>query len=157
MAETLCNNKLEATSKQTLPVARGCYILVFAGGLIDFLLVNLKDKGTVASPFVDLNVVDELLVGGAISFIKNPEFIKCLKNYPKARAPDRSIAKIEALNDLISWNTLSTCLMRQWWQEENLGPKFVLSKCHQCKKPSSIFARFSTGLSLWHQLLDSMI
>jgi hypothetical protein len=25
----------------------------------------------------------------AISFIKNPEFIKCLKNYLKARAPDR--------------------------------------------------------------------
>jgi hypothetical protein len=65
-----------------------------------------------------------------ISFIKNSEFIKCLKNYLKARAPDRSIAKIEALNYLIAWNTLSTCLMRQWWQEENLGPKFVLSKCH---------------------------
>jgi hypothetical protein len=52
MAETLCNNKLEATSKQTLPVPWGCYILVFAGGLIDFLLVNLKDKGTVAPRFV---------------------------------------------------------------------------------------------------------
>lgn len=25
----------------------------------------------------------------AISFIKNPEFIKCRKNYLKARAPDR--------------------------------------------------------------------
>jgi hypothetical protein len=50
MAETLCNNKLEATSKQTLPVPWGCYILVFAGGLIEFLLVNLTEKRNCCLP-----------------------------------------------------------------------------------------------------------